>query len=62
MLTRKLNNDQNEIHLQKKYIELLKFTIHVIIQNKIFNIIDIVTKSLQNINKDIKKANELLKN
>lgn len=61
MLTSKLNNEQNEINLLKKYIETLKFTIHIIIQNKIFNIIDIVSKSYQNINKDIKKRVNYLK-
>lgn len=62
MLTSKLKNEQNETNLLKKYIETLKCIINVIIQNKILNIIDIVSKCLQNINKGIKKASELLKN
>lgn len=61
MLTSKLKDEFNETNLQKKYIEPLKFTMGVIIQNKIFNTIDIVSKSLQNINKDIKKRVKYLK-
>jgi len=62
ILTSKSKNERNEANALKKYMETFEFILNVIIQNKILNIIDIVSKCLQNINIDIEKASELLSN
>jgi hypothetical protein len=62
ILTSKSKDERNEEIALKKYMETFEFILNVIIQNKILNIIDIVSKCLQNINIDIEKASELLSN
>ena len=59
-LTTKSKDERNEANSLKKYMETFKFILSVIIQNKVLNIIDVVSKSLQNINIDIEKTSELL--
>ena len=41
-------------------MKTFEFILNVIIQNKVLNIIDVVSKRLQNINIDIEKPSELL--
>lgn len=62
ILTSKSKDERNGANALKKYMETFEFILNVIIQNKILNIIDIVSKSLQNINIDIKKESKQLNN
>jgi len=62
ILASKSKDECNEANTLKKYMETFKFILNVIVQNKILNIIDIVSKSLKNINIDIEKASKLLNN
>jgi len=50
ILTSKSKDKRNEANALKKYMETFEFILNVIIQNKILNINDIVSKCLQNIN------------
>lgn len=61
-LTCKSKDERNEANSLKKYMEIFKFILDVIIQNKILNIIYIVSKTLKNINIDIEKSSELFNN
>jgi hypothetical protein len=45
ILKNKSKDERNEAHALKKYMETFEFILNVIIQNKILNIIDIVSKS-----------------